>query len=334
MMTRNLTILENEGTGLMNRTERAKEIFNEEIRALELTRDSLGEDFEQLVDLVLGCKGKVIITGMGKPGHIGTKIAASLASLGTPSFYMHPGEAMHGDLGMVEKTDLVIILSYSGESDEIRTIIPTLKETGGVIFGITGNPASTLARAADHSIVFPKFAEADRLGLAPTTSTTALLALGDALALVASEERGWTRQDFGIHHPAGSLGKKILTKVLSLAKTGDKNAVVDSSAPLSDVIREFSAKGLRSVTVTENGIIRGIITEKKISDLLGFGADIYTEKAGAHAVSYTTVSPSDTALHAAEIMKEKGIPSIPVTDGEKPVGTILLEDIVKFGIVV
>ena len=319
----------------MNRTERAKEIFNKEIRALELTRDSLGKEFERLVELTLNCTGKVIITGMGKPGHIGTKIAASLSSLGTPSFYMHPGEAMHGDLGMVSKNDLVIILSYSGESDEIKTILPTLKITGCVTVGITGNPSSTLAKAADLNIIFPKFSEACGLGLAPTSSTTALLALGDALAVVVSEERGWTRQDFGIHHPAGSLGKKILIKAGALAKTGEKNAVLDVSAPLSDVIREFSSKGLRSVTVTENGRIKGIITEKTLSSILSSGADIYSEKAGRHALPCPTVLPEDTALTAAGIMKKNGLPSLPVTDENGvPVGTILLEDVTAAGIIV
>ena len=319
----------------MNRTERAKEIFNKEIRALELTRDSLGKEFERLVELTLNCTGKVIITGMGKPGHIGTKIAASLSSLGTPSFYMHPGEAMHGDLGMVSKNDLVIILSYSGESDEIKTILPTLKITGCVTVGITGNPSSTLAKAADLNIIFPKFSEACGLGLAPTSSTTALLALGDALAVVVSEERGWTRQDFGIHHPAGSLGKKILIKAGALAKTGEKNAVLDVSAPLSDVIREFSSKGLRSVTVTENGGIKGIITEKTLSSILSSGADIYSEKAGEHALPCPTVLPEDTALTAAGIMKKNGLPSLPVTDENGvPVGTILLEDVTAAGIIV
>ncbi len=320
----------------MERIERAKEIFNDEIKALELTRDSLGKDFEKLVGLVLECKGKVIITGMGKPGHIGTKIAASLASLGTPSFYLHPGEAMHGDLGMVEKTDLVIILSYSGESDEIRTILPTLKETGCVIFGITGNASSTLARAADYSIVFPKFAEADRLGLAPTTSTTALLALGDALALVVSEERGWTKHDFGIHHPAGSLGKKLLTTCGALMRSGDGNAVCDYETPICDVFILLASKGLKSVTLTEGGKYTGyIITENDASKTLETCIDIYKARAAKMFRSECPAVSADTpALKAAEIMKEKGLPSMPVMENGRPVGTILLDDIVKFGIIV
>ena len=173
----------------MDYIQEARRVFDTEIEALEKTRDALGEDFEQLVEIVLGCRGKVVLTGMGKPGHIGTKIAATLASLGTPSFFMHPGEAMHGDLGMVEPRDVVILLSYSGESLEVVRLLPVLQEIGCTTVAITGKPRSTLARECRYHFFFPEFEEACYMHLAPTSSTTALLVLGDALALTVSRAK-------------------------------------------------------------------------------------------------------------------------------------------------
>ena len=190
--------------------DEAKKIFDIEIEALNRTKDSLDENFELLVELVVECKGKVVLTGMGKPGHIGTKIAATLASLGTPSFFMHPGEALHGDLGMIEKEDIVILMSYSGESDEITRLMPTLHEIGCKTVAITGKSKSTLARECKYHIYFPEFEEACYMGLAPTSSTTALLVVGDALAVTAARAKNYTREDFGLHHPAGALGKRLL----------------------------------------------------------------------------------------------------------------------------
>ena len=197
----------------MDIVKEAQWVFDTEIAALQATKASLGEDFETIVRLVVNCTGKVIITGMGKPGHIGTKIAASLASLGTPSFFMHPGEAMHGDLGMVAENDVVILMSYSGESDEIVRLLPVLHEIHCTTVAITGNPKSTLAMGCQHHFCFPHFEEACYMHLAPTSSTTALLVLGDAIAVVASKLRNYTKSDFALHHPAGALGKKLLVKV-------------------------------------------------------------------------------------------------------------------------
>lgn len=191
----------------MDIVKEAQWVFDTEIAALQATKASLGEDFETIVRLVVNCTGKVIITGMGKPGHIGTKIAASLASLGTPSFFMHPGEAMHGDLGMVAENDVVILMSYSGESDEIVRLLPVLHEIHCTTVAITGNPKSTLAMGCQHHFCFPHFEEACYMHLAPTSSTTALLVLGDAIAVVASKLRNYTKSDFALHHPAGALGK-------------------------------------------------------------------------------------------------------------------------------
>ena len=186
----------------------------------------MDENFVQIVHLLLGCKGKVVLTGMGKPGHIATKMAATFASLGTPSFFMHPGEAMHGDLGMVEDKDVVMLMSYSGESTEVTQLLPVLKEIGCTTVAITGNKNSTLAKGCQYHFYFPKFEEACYMHLAPTSSTTSLLVLGDALAVVVSKLKNYTKEDFGLHHPAGSLGKKLLVKVKDLMYTEEKNAVV------------------------------------------------------------------------------------------------------------
>ena len=177
------------GTDKFNVIEEAKNIFNKEIKALMLTRDAIGPEFEIILNLILECEGKVVITGMGKPGHIGTKIAATFASLGTPAFFMHPGEALHGDLGMVEEKDVVLLLSYSGESTEVTELLPVLHEIGCTTIAITGKQKSTLARECQYCYCFPEFEEACYMHLAPTSSTTALLVLGDALAEVSLRVR-------------------------------------------------------------------------------------------------------------------------------------------------
>ena len=229
----------------------AKNIFDKEIEALCKTRDSLGEDFEMIVDLILHCKGKIVLTGMGKPGHIATKIAATLASLGTPSFFMHPGEALHGDLGMVEKKDIVILMSYSGESEEVIRLLPVLAEIGCITIAITGREISTLAQKCRYHYIFPEFEEACYMHLAPTSSTTALLVLGDALALVLSRAKNFTKEDFGLHHPAGALGKKLLVKVKDIMHGGEQNAVVLEGSSLRNAIVEMSQKGLSMVAIVD-----------------------------------------------------------------------------------
>ena len=188
----------------MDFLEEGKNVFDIEIEALRKTRDSLGDTYLRILDLITNCSGKVIVTGMGKPGHVAAKIAATFASLGTPSFRLHPAEAMHGDLGMVSSNDVVIVISFSGESDEIIRILPNIKMIGAKIIGITGNPTSTLAKAADLVQILPKFDEACHLGLAPTSSTTAALVYGDSLAVVASSIYGFNDKNYALFHPAGS----------------------------------------------------------------------------------------------------------------------------------
>ena len=255
--------------------EEAKQIFDKEIDALCKTRDSLGHDFEVVENLILNCEGKVVLSGIGKPGHIATKIAATMASLGTPSFFMHPSEALHGDLGMVGKKDVVILMSYSGESEEVVKLLPVLDEIGCVTIAITGQARSTLARECQYHYVFPEFEEACYMHLAPTSSTTALLVLGDALALVASRVKNYTKEDFGLHHPAGTLGKRLLVKVKDIMHGGRQNAVVTEGSSLRNAIVEMSGKGLSMVTIVDqSGRLKGIITDGDLRRMLEKGVDV------------------------------------------------------------
>lgn len=314
----------------------ARGIFDKEMEALVRTRDALGADFETLVELVLHCRGKVILTGMGKPGHIGSKIAATLASLGTPAFFMHPAEAMHGDLGMVERKDVVILLSYSGESGEVTRLLPVLREIGCATVAITGKPKSTLARECTHHFFFPEFEEACYMHLAPTSSTTALLVLGDALALVVSRAKNYTKEDFGLHHPAGALGRKLLVKVSDVMHSGEHNATVPEGSSLRSAIVEMSSKGLSMVTIVDaQRHLKGIITDGDLRRMLEKGVDVYNETID-NVMTRTPkwIDSREMAVNALQYMSDVRITCMPVLDENKTVvGTVLMQDIFKAGIV-
>lgn len=320
----------------LNVVQSAQAVFDTEITALIRTRDSLGSEFCQIVRLILQCKGKVVITGIGKPGHIACKMAATFASLGTPSFYLHPGEALHGDLGMLQEKDLVILISYSGESGEVTSLLPVLREIGCTTIAITGNGKSTLGRLCDYKYVFPHFEEACYLHLAPTSSTTALLALGDAMAVVLSKLRNYTREDFGLHHPAGALGKKLLIRVSDLMHSGAKNAVVQKGCSLKNAIVEMSTKGLSMVTIVdENGTTCGILTDGDLRRMLETGVDVYAVMIDDVMTSAPkTIIGDEMAVNALQLMNDKHITCLPVTDeNSHAIGAILMADIIKAGIV-
>lgn len=316
--------------------EEAKRIFAKEIEALEKTKAAIGVDFETIVNLILACQGKVVLTGMGKPGHIGTKIAATLSSLGTPSFFMHPAEALHGDLGMVEKRDVVILMSYSGESEEVTRLLPVLQEIGCDTVAITGNPKSTLARECQYHFFFPEFEEACYMHLAPTSSTTALLVLGDAIALTVSRAKNFTKEEFGMHHPAGALGKKLLVKVSDLMYTGVSNAVIPEGESLRNAIVEMSTKGLSMVTVVDKDYrLKGIITDGDLRRMLERGVDVYHECVDTVMTANPKwIDSREMAVNALQFMSDARITGMPVLDEErKVVGSILMQDIFKAGIV-
>lgn len=324
------------GTDQFNVIEEAKNIFSKEIKALMLTRDAIGPEFEIILNLILKCEGKVVVTGMGKPGHIGTKIAATFASLGTPAFFMHPGEALHGDLGMVEEKDVVLLLSYSGESTEVTELMPVLHEIGCTTIAITGKQKSTLARECQYCYCFPEFEEACYMHLAPTSSTTALLVLGDALAVVSSRVRNYTKEDFGLHHPAGALGKKLLVKVKDIMYSGNENSVISEDTSLRNAIVEMSNKGLSMVTIIDkNAHLKGIITDGDLRRMLEKGTDVYNESV-SNVMTKTPkwIDYREMAVNALQKMNDLKITCMPVLDEEKKViGTVLMRDIFKAGII-
>ncbi|MEE1328224.1 MAG: KpsF/GutQ family sugar-phosphate isomerase, partial [Oscillospiraceae bacterium] len=270
------------------------------------------------------------------PGHIGTKMAATLASLGTPAFFMHPAEAMHGDLGMVTKEDVVILMSYSGESEEVTRLMPVLQEIGCITVAITGNASSTLNRECMYHFVFPAFEEACYMHLAPTSSTTALLVLGDALAITVAKLRNYTKEDFGLHHPAGALGKKLLVKVSDVMHKGAENAVIPTGSSLRSAIVEMSSKGLSMVTIVdEEKRLKGIITDGDLRRMLEKGIDVYNETIDA----VMTPNPKwidcrEMAVNALQFMSDRHITGMPVLDESGAVvGSVLMQDIFKAGIV-
>lgn len=319
----------------MDKLAEGRRVFDIEIDVLKKTRDALDETFIKILDLVTSCKGKVIITGMGKPGHIAAKLAATFASLGTPSFCLHPGEAMHGDLGMISENDVVIAISYSGESDEIVKILPNIKMIGATLIGITGNANSTLAHTSDIVQILPKFREACYLGLAPTSSTTSVLCYGDALAVVASGVYGFKDADFGKFHPAGALGKKLILKVDDLMANGTNNAKVHVNVTLKDAIVELSKKGLGVVSIVDDkDTLLGVITDGDLRRQLEKEADIYSLKVeNVMTKTPITIQTGKLAVEALNILKRKNISCMPVIADSKIIGTIRLQDIVGVGIV-
>ena len=322
----------------MNNSEviaEGKKLFDTEIEALEITKNALDESFVKIVELIVSCTGKVVITGMGKPGHIGTKIAATMSSLGTPSFFLHPAEAQHGDLGMLRSDDVVIAISFSGESEEVTKLIPSLKAIGVPLVGISGNRESTLIKNSDYSFVFPYFKEACPMNLAPTSSTTAALAFGDALAVCASVIYGFNEKNFALFHPAGSLGKKLLYTEGDIMHTGESNPVVGCDAMLRDAIIVMSKKALGIVNISENGKLNGVFTDGDLRRALSNeNIDVYKADIKSLMSVNPIKVPSDMlAIEALKLMNDKNISALPVVDDGKLVGTVRINDITNIGIV-
>lgn len=319
----------------MDKLAEARRVFDIEIDALKKTRDVLDDTFVQILDMVTACKGKVILTGMGKPGHIAEKLAATFASLGTSAFFLHPAEALHGDLGMVSERDIVIAISYSGESEEITHILPNIKMIGAKIIAISGNENSTLVKNSDIAQILPEFSEACYLGLAPTSSTTAVLVYGDALAVAASGVYGFKDTDFGMFHPAGSLGKKLLVKVSDLMKSGGENAMISPDATLKEAVVELSRKALGIVVIADSEQkIQGVITDGDLRRQLEKGVDIYNMHVKDVMSSRPIViSHHKLAAEALQIMKKKNVSCLPVIDeNDGCVGIIRLQSILNHGI--
>ena len=317
--------------------ELGRAVLETEATAITHLKQRLDDSFVTACHHMLHCEGRIVVTGMGKSGHIGAKIAATLASTGSPSFFVHPGEASHGDLGMITAKDVVIALSNSGETGEILTILPIIKRLGVPLITLTGNPNSRLARAAEANIDVSVIKEACPLGLAPTASTTAALAMGDALAVALLESRGFTEEDFARSHPAGSLGRRLLLRIEDLMHRGDTLPKVSENATLSEALLEMSTKGLGMTTVcdADNKLI-GLFTDGDLRRLLDHGeVSIHTlSVSDVMQRQFTSVAVGILAAEALRIMDEKRINALPVVDANGSlVGALNMHDMLRAGVV-
>ena len=312
-------------------------VLKTEAAAISALAERLDQNFYDACDLVLKCNGRIVVTGMGKSGHIGNKIAATLASTGTPSFFMHSGEASHGDLGMITDEDLVIALSNSGETSEITLLLPLLKRIGIPLIALTGNPASTLARSADIHLDVSVSKEACPLGLAPTSSTTATLAMGDALAVAVLEARGFTEEDFALSHPGGNLGRRLLLRVGDIMHTGDAIPLVTSNTTLKDTLLEMTAKGLgvAGVVNAENNKLVGIYTDGDLRRTFEKMPDIKTAPVQDYmTANCVTIEADRIASEALKIMHDKKINALMVVTEDGSVqGALNMHDLLRAGVV-
>ena len=316
--------------------EEAKKVIRIEAAALLALADSIDEAFRQAVTMILGCRGRVIVTGMGKSGLIGQKIASTLSSTGTPAFFLHPAEGVHGDLGMIMKGDVVLAISNSGETEEILRILPAVKRLGAQLVSVAGNSVSTLARAGDVFLPVSVKEEACPLGLAPTASTTATLALGDALAVALLVERGFREEDFALFHPGGALGKKLLLRVEDLMHSGDAIPLVGTGILMREALFVITAKGLGVTGVTDDaGMLVGVITDGDLRRALEQGIDIMSVSAGEMmSKNPKRILGSELAAKALNVMETFAITSLFVVGDDRvtPVGIVHLHDLLKAGL--
>ncbi|CAA0081333.1 Arabinose 5-phosphate isomerase KdsD [BD1-7 clade bacterium] len=306
-----------------------------EINAVSALKDRIDASFSHACDIMLQCKGRIVVTGMGKSGHVGNKIAATLASTGTPAFFVHPGEASHGDLGMITSNDVVLALSNSGTTSEVLTIVPLIKRMGATLISMTGNPDSTLAKAAEVHLDISVEREACPHDLAPTASTTVTLVLGDALAVSLLEARGFTPEDFAFSHPGGALGRKLLLKISDIMAKGAEIPRVDMDAIAQDALFEMSAKGLGMTTVlSPEGVLEGVFTDGDLRRCLDMGYDLReTPITQIMTKNPKSITGDILAVEALNQMEESSITSIVVVNTDKhPIGIVHLHQILKAGV--
>ena len=313
--------------------DRGREVLAVEAEALRRLGRELDESFVRVVEAILACRGRIIVTGIGKSGHVGRKIAATFASTGTPAFFLHPGEGVHGDLGMVTGDDLVLALSNSGESREILAILPTVRLLGCPVASIVGRTDSEIARRSDIVLSTRVEREADPLGLAPTASTTAMLALGDALAVAAAEQRHFGPDDFALFPPGGALGRRLLHTVARLMRSGADNPVVDEGADVRRAVAEVTAKGLGATSVVDrDGRLVGILTDGDLRRFLSRRADALDRPVTeAMTRNPRAIGPEALAAEAIRLMERtaRGVTVLPVVEEGRPVGMIHMHDILK-----
>ena len=310
-------------------------VLKNEAEAVQQLEQFLNEDFDQACHLILQNTGKVIVSGIGKSGHIANKIAATFASTGTPAFFVHPGEASHGDLGMLSTGDIVLAISNSGETAELLTIVPVIKRMGIPLIAMTGKPDSTLAQLADVHICVSVPKEACPLGLAPTASTTATLAMGDALAVAVLDARGFSADDFALSHPGGSLGKKLLLRLEDIMHKESQVPIVHRLATIKDALLEISRKGLGMTTVVnDEGKLAGIFTDGDLRRILDLKLDIHTT-AIEHVMTINciTAKAEMLAAEALNIMQQKKINGLIILNEQhKPIGAMNMHDLLRAGV--
>jgi arabinose-5-phosphate isomerase len=315
--------------------EMGRDALRIEAQAVAALVDRLGEDFERACHMLLACAGRVVVSGMGKSGHIGGKIAATLASTGTPAFFLHPAEASHGDLGMVAKGDVVLAISYSGETAELLTILPLFKRMGAPLVAMTGNPASTLAREADAHLDISVPAEACPLNLAPTASTTATLAMGDALAVALLKHRGFTEADFARSHPGGSLGRRLLLHVADVMRRDDDLPRVGPDTPLTEGLLEMSRKRLGLAAVVDDGNrVLGIFTDGDLRRALDRRIDVHASRmSDVMTRSPRSIGPQELAAEAVLMMERHSVNGLLVLDESgRLVGALNVHDLLRAGV--
>lgn len=312
------------------------EVIDIEAAAVIALRERVDTAFAEACRTMMNCEGRVVVTGMGKSGHIGSKIAATLASTGTPAFFVHPGEASHGDLGMITPGDTVLALSNSGETSEVLTILPLIKRMNAPLIGMTGNPRSTLAREADVHLDVGVEKEACPLDLAPTASTTAALVMGDALAIALLEARGFTHEDFALSHPGGSLGKRLLLRVRDLMHTGEQIPLVPSDASLRQALLEMTAKGLGMTAVVDpRDKVLGVFTDGDLRRCFDREDDLR----GARVADLMTsggvrIGADKLAAEALTLMEDRKITALLVTDeNDGLIGALNMHDLLRAGVV-
>jgi arabinose-5-phosphate isomerase len=315
---------------------RAKKVLSIEAQAIKDLIPRINKDFNEAVDILFNAKGMVIVTGMGKPGFIARKISATLASLGTSSIFLHPAEAIHGDLGRVTKADVIIALSNSGQTEEIIRLLATIKKIGAKLIALTGNIKSDLAKNSDVVLDVSVKKEACSLGLAPTSSTTAMLAMGDALAIVLADKKGLKEEDFALYHPGGALGKRLVLKVEDIMRKGSNNPIVKENVIIKDVLLKITkAKAGSAIVVNNNGKLSGIFTDGDLRRHLESANDLKEKKVkDVMTKNPIAITKGKLAYEALKILKQKKIDEVPVVDKKnKPIGLVDVQDLLKAGLV-
>jgi arabinose-5-phosphate isomerase len=320
---------------MKNFKQLANQVIEIEQQAIKELLQYVDNSFELACQLMFDCQGRIIVIGMGKSGHIGGKIAATLASTGSPSFFVHPGEASHGDLGMITSEDVVLTISNSGETGEVLAIIPVIKRLGAKLISMTGNPSSTLAKLADTHVCIKVSKEACPLGLTPTSSTTAALVMGDAIAVALLNARGFTANDFALSHPGGSLGKQLLLRLKDIMHTGQRLPIVSKSALIKEALIEMSLKGLGMTAVVDNNNqLIGLFTDGDLRRILDEKINIHQDVITSVMTQSPTIATADMlAAQALKIMEDKKINGlIIVNENNNPVGAMNMHDLLSSGV--